>query len=147
MTIESCFHCGGDISDTVSMDGNIPFHSQCLEKHRIEMEASAEAERLAAIKEQKTNDRILKHLERTLKPKIWVCVKSELESHRFGYLEIVTIDKVKGTKQDASKYFGASVAMRHFYDDVSSCSYSDTYGGDLYLYLGKKRYLKMTVWG
>lgn len=95
----------------------------------------------------KKSDQILKRLQRTVKPKIWQAINWDLHSHICLVIGIVTVDQVAGSKRTGHDYFGESTAVRHVYDDVSSCTYSDSYGGNVYLYLGKKRYLMMYVHG
>ena len=107
-----------------------------------EMELGLEAERT-----QENSKRILGRLKRTLKPKIWEPIEWELDSHWCIALEIVTRDRVIGRKESGDSYFCQSTAIRHVYVNVSSCSYSDTYGGDVYIRLGNNRYLRMYVYG
>lgn len=98
-------------------------------------------------RDMRNSDLILKRLKKSLRPKIWEAIQWELNSHYCLALGIVSIDEVKGRKETGNDYHGQSTAMRHVYVDVSSCSYSDTYGGNVYLYLGMGRYLAMFISG
>ncbi|MCF2902241.1 hypothetical protein L1267_17875 [Pseudoalteromonas sp. OFAV1] len=106
-----------------------------------------ESECTGSFRLEKKSDRLLKNLKSKLKPKLWQAIKWELAAHFCIALEIVSIAEVKGCKRKGNDYFGQSVAMRHVYDDTSSCSYSGSYGGDVYLHLGNGRYLKMYING
>lgn len=93
------------------------------------------------------SERILRKLKRTLKPKIWQAVEYDLNGHSCLALGIVPHSEVKGRKQKGSDWHGQSTAMRHVYSNVSYCSYSDSYGGNVYLRLSKDRYLMMFIHG
>ncbi|MFS1430806.1 hypothetical protein LMH73_027775 [Vibrio splendidus] len=151
MELEPCFYCGEDIdpdSDYVSEVG-YHLHSECHQKFENENIQAEKRERARHLNENNRNERIKRHLKRTLKPKIWDCISVELSENggHCGHLAIVTLDKVTGTKQSGYEYFGESVAVRHVYDNTSSCSYSDTFGGEINIYIGKGRYLQMHIWG
>jgi len=98
-------------------------------------------------KDCENSNRILAKLKRTLKAKIWEPIEWELKSHYCLALGIVTRSDVKGRKESGHDYFGQSSAIRHVYTDVSSCSYSDSYGGNVYIRLSKDRYLEMYING
>jgi hypothetical protein len=122
-------------------------HFECHEEGQRENEAGRLRHEAEVSKQIKNDKRILKHLERTLKPKVWENIKFAMYGHRYQDLAIVGFDKVGGAKQSAMEWFGESVAIRHVFDDISSCSLSDTYGGSIWLPIGHARYLHMHIWG
>jgi len=149
MNIGQCYYCGNSIysdDECVSSHHSL-YHIECKEQHEDEMKAAMDAEWLDNKRDQNNTDRILKHLKRTLKPKIWDAIKWETESNGYGYLKLVTINDVSGEKRLGHEYFGQSTAMRHVHDNTDNNTYSDGYGGDVYLYIGLNRYLKIHVWG
>lgn len=93
------------------------------------------------------SDRLLSKLKRTLNPKIWQGIQWELNSHQCVAFGVVPRSQVTGQKTSGRDYYGESTAVRHVYDSTSFCSYSDSYGGFIYVYLGKDRYLKMFIHG
>ena len=146
---DECAHCCGTIypDDEKASCGMGLAHIECQEKFEDEIEEQARVAAEEEFRVGENSNRLLNRLEQSLKPKIWQAIKWELAYHWCLALEIVTIERVAGIKRSGHEYFGESTAMRHVYDDVSSCSYSDTYGGNVYLYLGNKRYLMMYVSG
>lgn len=149
MYVDQCFHCSGTVysSDESVSTGVGMVHLECDEQYQEEMRLSNENANKAHILENKRNTRIIKNLKRRLKLKIWQAIEWEMQAHQYGHLEIVSLKDVEGRKTSGNDYFGESTALRHVYDNTSSCSYSDTYGGDVYLYIGEQRYLRMFVWG
>lgn len=144
-----CFHCNAPVlsGDECSTTTFLVAHQVCEKQYDDDMHEVMQSEHRSHIAEQNSNKRILKKLKRTLKPKIWQAVEWETESHGYGHLEIVTQREVSGERRSGYAYFGEATALRHVYDDVTSDPYGDSYGGDIYLYLGKNRYLKIWIWG
>ncbi len=93
------------------------------------------------------SERLMRCLKYSLKQKILKDVMFELDSHWSCILGIVSICQVKGTKRKGHDYFGMSTAIRHVYDNTSSCSYNDSYDGEVFIYIGKKRYLNIHISG
>ena len=93
------------------------------------------------------SNKILARLKRALKHKIWQPIEWELKSHYCMAFGVVPWSEVKGRKESGYDYFCQSTAIRHVYVDVSSCSYSDSYGGNIYIRLSKDRYLAMYING
>jgi hypothetical protein len=93
------------------------------------------------------SNRIISKLKRKLKQKIWQPIEWELKSHYCMALGIVKKAEVKGRKESGYDYFCQSTAIRHVYNNVSSCSYSDSYGGNIYIRLSQDRYLMMFIHG
>ncbi len=149
MNVGLCSYCGNSIySDDDHASGSFSiYHIECKELNDDEMKTAMDAEWQANKQDQKNTDRILRNLKRKLKPKIWEAVNWEIQSHGFGHLKIVTVEQVSGEKRLGHEYFGQKTAMRHVYDNVSSDAHGDCYGGDVYLYIGSGRYLKVYVWG
>lgn len=87
-----------------------------------------------------------------LPPKLAACIELEKQANiHIAEPEIVSIDSFKGQpgleKTRGHYYFGQSVPMRFVYQKTSVCSYSDTYSGEVYLPIGKGKYLKLVVFG
>ena len=89
----------------------------------------------------------LASIKRKIKPKFFQAIEFELYHSGCHGVEIVCIDGVKGKRMTASSYFGESSAVRHVYNNVSSCSYSETWGGDLFIPIGLGRYVKLSIHG
>ncbi|POC19549.1 hypothetical protein [Vibrio vulnificus] len=144
-----CVHCNCSVYESderVSISIGVA-HFECHERYQEQVEADmkeyAEQER----KRVRCDNKLISRLKRTLKPKVWNVIELVLQDHWVGYLSILPLSKVTGRKNNAHDWFGESVAIRHIYDDTSSCSYSDTYGGVIYLPIGKERYLQMHISG
>lgn len=86
-------------------------------------------------------------LKRTLKPKIWQAIHWAISEHRCQDLKIVGIDEVAGSKERAKDWYGESVAVRYVYDDTSTDYWGDSYGGLIWIPIGKARYLQIHIWG
>ena len=91
--------------------------------------------------------RKLSSIKRKVKPKVFQAIEFELCHSWCHGVEIVGIDGVRGKRMTASSYFGESSAVRHVYSNVSSCSYSETFGGDLFIPIGLGRYVKLSIHG
>lgn len=101
-----------------------------------------EADRNIAIVEKK-----LARIKRKIKPKFFQAIEFELYHSGCCGVEIVSIDGVKGKRMTASSYLGESSAVRHVYNNASSCSYSETWVGDLFIPIGLGRYVKLSIHG
>lgn len=144
-----CPHCNETVyeSDERVSTGLGAAHWVCHENYKFECDkemAEYHAQETLRIKQE---NKLIKRLERTLKPKLWAVVKQVFDDHIVNYIQIDTFDKVEGKKELARDWFGESVAIRSIYDDTSFCSYSDSYGGPIWLPLGKGRYLHMHISG
>lgn len=89
----------------------------------------------------------LAKIKRKVKQKVFQAIEFELYHSECHGVEIVGIDDVKGKRMTSSGYFGESSAVRHVYNNVSSCSYSETWGGDLFIPIGLGRYVKLSIHG
>ena len=92
-------------------------------------------------------NRKLAAIKRKIKPKVFQAIEFELFHSSCHGVEIVSHDGVNGKRMNASNYFGESVAVRHVYNNLSSCSYSETWGGELFIPIGLGRYVKLSVHG
>lgn len=90
---------------------------------------------------------LLKRFKRRLPTKIFREILAEMDEHRSLLIGMVSKENVKGKRMPASYYFGRSTPLRHVYNNISSCSYSDTYSGDVYLSVGLGRYVHIYVCG
>lgn len=90
----------------------------------------------------KNHNKIMKHLKRSLKPKLWEAIELELSKHS-DYMAhgIVRINDVAGTKVSKRQWGAASSALRHVYQDLHGSS------GMMWIPLGKCRYLEVRVNG
>jgi len=145
-SIVECYYCGNVIDEKVISSGNLHLHADCKIHFDEEMEASLKAENEIRIADNKNTLRLFKHLKKVLKPKIWQAIEWQKQEGHFD-LSIVSIDEVKGSRVTGTKFFGQRTALRHVYDDTTTNFDGDSYGGDVFLYIGKQRYLKMSVWG
>ncbi len=96
-------------------------------------------------KESRRQNKLIKRLKRSLKPKCFDVVellKKNCFAHTFN---VVDIESVVGSKERASEWFGESVAVRHLYDDTRHNSYSESTSGYIYLPVGKGRYLMIYI--
>lgn len=122
-------------------------HFECHERNESELEA----EKLQNIRDErlrsKIENKLVTRLRRTLKPKLWAAISMVLRDHAVHGIQIDSFNKVTGNKVKGRDWFGESVAIRHVFDDTSSCSYSDTYGGLLWLPIGMGRYLQIHISG
>ena len=107
-----------------------------------EIDFIEEIDRNIAIVEKK-----LASIKRKIKPKFFQAIEFELYHSGFHGVEIVGIDDVKGKRMTSSSYFGESSAVRHVYSNVSSCSYSESWVGDLFIPIGLGRYVKLSIHG
>ncbi|EII3125378.1 hypothetical protein [Vibrio parahaemolyticus] len=144
-----CVHCGNDVYESderVSLSWGVS-HFECHEDYHnkadLEMKALAEEDKARYRKDCK----ILRRLKRTLKAKIWQGIDWTIADHRYQDLQIVGVDKVCGEKRAGHDWFGQSTAMRYIYDDTSTDYWGDSYGGQIWLPIGKGRYLQMHIWG
>lgn len=149
MNYGACHFCGSDVYES---DERVPtylgpVHYEC--KVAFDKESEALNKKIADEENERyaRDQKLLKRLQRTLKPKFWQCIAFTIYDHHYQDLEIVGVDCVKGQKNNAHDWFGESVAMRHVYDDTSTDYWGDGYGGEIFLPIGKGRYLKMHVWG
>lgn len=92
-------------------------------------------------------ERKLASIKRKIKPKFFQAIEFELYHSSCHGVEIVGISEVKGKRMTASNYFGESSAVRHVYNNVSSCSHSETWCGDLFIPIGLGRYVKLSIHG
>ena len=107
-----------------------------------EIDFIEEMERDISIVEKK-----LARIKRKIKPKFFQAIEFELYHSGCHGVEVVGIGEVKGKRMKSSGYFGESSAVRHIYNNVSSCSYSETWGGDLFIPIGLGRYVKLSIHG
>ena len=107
-----------------------------------EIDPIEEVERDIAIVEKK-----LANIKRKIKPKFFQAIEFGLCHSWCHGVEIVGIDGVMGQRMTASSQFGESSAVRHVYNNVSSCSYLETCGGDLFIPIGLGRYVKLSIHG
>lgn len=147
MNYGSCVHCNEIV---YSSDERVNLslgaaHFECHEREQValheEMIKAGEEE----MQGREKDNRLFARLEKTLKHKFWLPIKWVRENNYCQDLEIVGIDKVKGTKASTYDFFGEGAAIRHVFEDVSS--EGDTYGGLIWIPLGKGRYLQMHIWG
>lgn len=115
--------------------------------NNYEMHELMEKAAIQEMKEACRRNKVLRRLKKTLPQKIWLSIQYLLNDNSCLDLGVVSQEHVKGFKESGNSYFGWSTAVRHVYNDVSSCSYSDSYGGNLYIYLGERRYLRMHIYG
>lgn len=149
MVIDQCFQCGCSIyqSDEHVSKGMLSFHLNCHEVYEGECEFTERRESEHYKAEQRRHKCLLKKLKRTLRAKIYQAIELELDQHQCHDFEIVCRLQVEGQKRRGRDYFGESTAIRHVYDDTSTCSYSGTYGGNVFLRLSNDRYLRIYVTG
>lgn len=150
MNYGDCVHCNETVyeSDERASTGIGVAHFECHSKYQEECQKEQqEFYEQEKIRWQREN-KLVERLKRTLKPKLWAVVKMVFDDHTVNYIQIDTFDKVRGTKELARDWFGESVAVRHIYDWTSTCSYScDTYGGIVWIPIGKGRYLHLHISG
>lgn len=94
----------------------------------------------------KKQEKLIKRLKRTLKPKFWQALESLKGDIWVGDFNIVKFDNIKGNKESGHAFFGESAPFRHVYADISYNTYSDSGDGDVYLPIGKARYLKVSIY-
>ncbi|MEZ8723132.1 hypothetical protein AB6D66_18820 [Vibrio pomeroyi] len=149
MLYGNCVHCDSSVYEsdervTISLGvAHFECHERFQEQWLPEIEDHAEQERQSA----KRDNKLLKRLKRTLKPKVWSVIELVMQDHWVGYLNITSLAEVTGQRNRAHDWFGESVAIRHLYDDATTCSYSETYGGVIFLPIGNARYLQMHISG
>lgn len=147
--IDTCFHCEEKVNqhDGVKI-GFYLVHNECYESQKEEDRKYIEAERNRELRDRKNTRRIKSHLKRKLKPKIWDWIEYELESHYHSDLKILRREDFESKNKVPYKdMVGNRTSVRHIYDDTSQCSMSETYGGNIYIYIGNKQYLKIFIWG
>ncbi len=148
-----CAYCGEEFENNeVEVSNNFGlFHKACevegkqaviswMEEDQREYEASV---RLQTLKDK----RILRHIQKKYPVKIFNAIMDEVNEHGRGHYKIVKQYECQGCRERGSDFQGYSSAIRYAYDDISNCSYSGCYGGDVYLYIGKGNYLRMAVSG
>lgn len=91
--------------------------------------------------------KLLRRLRRKLPPKILRALENEFGAHWCMLIGIVGLSDVKGRRMRGRDFVGASTPIRHVFANISGCSYSETYAGDVYLYIGTGRYLQVQVSG
>ncbi|MEZ8292350.1 hypothetical protein AB6D11_00705 [Vibrio splendidus] len=122
-------------------------HAKCYEQEMAELKEQEAANARAYKAQQQKSARILSRLKRTLKPKVMQAIMWEIDAHRCEGLTLVDSSQVKGEKRTGRDYFGTSTAIRHVFEDVSLCSYSDSYGGEVFIRVRNNLYLRICVFG
>lgn len=144
-----CVHCSNTVYESderVSLSIGVA-HFECRESFEKECRAEEKEFLDSDRKEGERQTKLLSRLKRTLKPKIWDAIERVMQGNFCHLMEIVSLDMVTGDKQRAHEWFGESVGIRCVYDDTTFCSYSDSYGGLVWLPIGKWRYLQMHISG
>jgi hypothetical protein len=143
-----CHFCHGTKpNEDLIDDGITTHHLSCKVDYMKELELD-QVETLASEARQQARDtRLLDRLQKTLKQKHLQALNWLLNDHRCESLEILSVGDVKGEKVKGSKWFRESTAIRHIYDDTSTCYWGDSYGGNIFMPIGKKRYLKVFISG
>lgn len=149
MKNKNCVHCGFEVLESESsLNLSIGIaHRKCNDEFKEECRKEELAYQEYEKREAKRENKLLRRLKRQLKPKIFSLLDYLREDCWINSIEMVTRNSLSGEKRSASDFFGFSVAIRHVYDDTSSCSYSDSYGGYVYLPIGHNRYLKVHISG
>lgn len=91
--------------------------------------------------------RLFRKLKRKLPLKMVHALEKEFSSHQSMLLAIVSKKDVKGKRRSGHDYTGASTPIRHVFVDTSYCTYSESYAGQVFLYIGLGRYLQLQVSG
>ncbi len=149
MNYGSCVHCDGFVYESderVSLSlgvAHVECHERFQEQAYSDMERESEEQALRLRRESK----LLARLKKRLKPKIWSVIEMIQQQHLVNQIAIDAFEDVKGTKISALDWFGESVGIRTVYDETSSCSYSGTYGGAIWIPIGAGRYLHMHISG
>ncbi|MEF1335592.1 hypothetical protein REH81_02190 [Vibrio rotiferianus] len=147
MNYGSCVYCNDTVyssDERVNLSWGVA-HYECHEREQEEIHDQMLKAGEDEMKRREKDNRIMARLEKTLKPKFWQPIKWVREENYCQDLEIVGIEKVKGTKTSTYDFFGEGAAIRHVFEDVSSDG--DTYGGFIWIPIGKGRYLQMHIWG
>lgn len=108
-----------------------------------------EEEHLNYLKGRAEDDKVWSSLYKYTPPKVISSIEFELKQHMSlgSNFAIVGVSDCVGVKRRFSEFTGYSSPVRWVYDDTSSCSYSDSYGGDVYFQLGKGKYLRAFIAG
>ena len=96
----------------------------------------------------KNDQKVLSRVKKMVKPKVFQDIEWEMKEHMWcGDFSIVDVSDCVGERRTYSDYKGCSSPIRTVYDNTSYDSYCDSYGGDMYISLGKGKYLKMSLGG
>jgi hypothetical protein len=108
-----------------------------------------EEEHLNYLKGKAEDAKVWGSLYKYTSPKVISSLEFELKQHvNLGSsFAIVDVSDCVGVKRRFSEFTGYSSPIRWVYDDTSSCSYSGSYGGDVYFQLGKGKYLRAFIAG
>lgn len=98
-------------------------------------------------KDEEHHHRLLRKLKRKLPLKMIHALEKEFSSHQSMLIAIVSKSDVKGKRCSGHDYTGASTPIRHVFVDASYCTYSESYTGQVFLYIGLGRYLQLQISG
>lgn len=107
-----------------------------------EMEALEEAlERQAA-----ADNAIIDELRKTLEKAPLQTLELTLATFNYRELVYVTRDQVTGRKISVEEFFGEKAGLGFLYEDVDTCTMSDSRVGQVWLPIFNDRFLLLTVW-
>ncbi|WP_146147093.1 hypothetical protein [Photobacterium kishitanii] len=148
MTNIPCFHCEKPIRENEATAKNawIKLHEACLEPHNKECDRLDTEIYEQELKAKQNEKKILKDLQNTLKPNLFEIIEFELEQHCYRVLDLVKRKDISAMECHPNEILiTEDLPFDHIYSDVTSCD--DSYGGDIYIPLGYRNYLKVTIWG
>ncbi|UKA04471.1 hypothetical protein [Photobacterium damselae] len=146
---ELCWWCGESLGGDAENTFRNGVHDGCKEKFEIEYNDSMDSAYFQICRDKKHVKRLTRKLGRRLKPKLRDTLFCWISCHEdyIMSMEIVSRKQCYGCRELPSKYFGARTAIKRVFNDVEVCSMTDSFGGDVYIYIGNLQYLKLTISG
>ncbi len=150
-SVHNCGYCGEDLGEDCERTDWGYFHTKCVVAGVTVIEYQYHQDQLEYEQEQmklwKKDIKLINRLRKRLPEKIMTDINYCIREHSASDYEIVNVDQCKGYKESGTDWIGFSSAIKYTYDNTSSCGYTETYGGDVYLYIGNHQYLKMFISG
>lgn len=143
----------GKVLDThhlVTYEGDTPeqlkhnFELVCEDLWDTAAKLAAEEEAKWREEEELNDKRVMRHLKRISKPKVYDAITSFIkDTYMASGYSIVDVKDCVGDRVKMSEYIGESSPIKYLYLDGSYDYYGESWGGDFYLWIGGGKYFKM----